>query len=286
MDMKWRHWSILIVLLLLNYIIFSTAFTQLSRQSEARALPTRTPLPTFQSQDAMAVSWIVLPTSTPLPTRTPFTPMPTETLPPTAVVTSTMPILETPASEAPVDSTEPAAPPEATVAPTEVPATATPEPQPTDTAQPAPTKTPAPKPTKKPPTATPKPTARGAQFTAQVSWDPNTAPNCAGPGISKASLIHDAAGNPINGLVVEANCYGNLYRSQPSGTPGEYDPGRYGFGFGQNSPMALTCTAYILGENGQPMASSQMVTIAFDTNDCKPGGSGHQVATVNWTKHW
>ena len=38
--------------------------------------------------------------------------------------------------------------------------------------------------------------------------------------------------------------------------------------------------------NGQPVASSEVVTIQFDTNDCSPHGNGHQVATVNWTKHW
>jgi LysM repeat protein len=328
--MKWRHWSILIVLLLLNYIIFSTALTQLSRRNQGGALPTRTPRPTFQSVDPSAVSWIVLPTSTPLPTRTPITPMPTEAIPPTAEITSTMPVMDTPVVE--VTETT-AAPPEATAshtvaagetltgiaaqygvtleaimeangladpslimigqvlvipAPAEVPATATPtpEPQPTDTPKPAATKAPAPKPTKKPPTATPKPTARGKQFTAQLNWDVNTAPNCAGPGISKESMIRDGAGNPLNGVRVEVNCYGNLYHSQPSGTPGEYEPGRYGFAFGQTSPQALTCTAYILDGNGQPLASSQVVTLAFDTNDCKPGGSGHQVATLNWTKHW
>jgi hypothetical protein len=29
-----------------------------------------------------------------------------------------------------------------------------------------------------------------------------------------------------------------------------------------------------------------VATIQFDTNDCKPHGNGHQVAILNWTKHW
>ncbi len=33
--MKWRHWSVLIILVLLNYLIFSTAFTQLARRQQA-----------------------------------------------------------------------------------------------------------------------------------------------------------------------------------------------------------------------------------------------------------
>jgi hypothetical protein len=29
-----------------------------------------------------------------------------------------------------------------------------------------------------------------------------------------------------------------------------------------------------------------VATIEFDTNDCNPGGIGHQIAILNWTKHW
>jgi LysM repeat protein len=335
--MKWRHWSILIVLLLMNYLIFSTAFSRLSRQNEG-PLPTRTPLPTFESVADTAVAWIVMPTNTPAPTRGPVTLVPTQVNLPEAENTTAVPAQDTPA----VESTPTSAPAEPTVpadttthtvvageylstiaasygvtvdalmkanglananlitpgqvlvipAPAEAtqPPTGTVEPQPTNTPAvtnpPAPTNTPAPKPTKKPPTPTPKPTARGPQFTAQVVWDPNFAPNCGGPQIGKQSQIRDAAGNPVNDLVVGVNCYGNLFHSLPSGTPGEYDPGHYGFGFNQMSPLALTCSAYILDANGQPLASCQPAQIVFDTNSCKPGGTGHQVATLNWTKHW
>jgi murein DD-endopeptidase MepM/ murein hydrolase activator NlpD len=158
------------------------------------------------------------------------------------------------------------------------------------TARPQPTATKAPpKPTQKPPpTATTKPTAATAeaQFTANVVWDPLVAPNCSGPAIAKQSIILDAAGNPVNGVRVEVDCYGNKWASHPSGTPGEYDPGHYDFAFGQSTPQDWTCTARVLDIGGQPVQSSQSVSIHFDTNDCNPHGSGHQVAIVNWTKHW
>jgi hypothetical protein len=155
-------------------------------------------------------------------------------------------------------------------------ATATPKPQ-------APTATSTS--TSKPPTATPTQAAGGSQFTAEIIWDPVIAPNCSGPAISKQSIIRDAGGGPVNGARVEVECYGNKWLSHASGTPGEYEPGHYDFSFGQHTPQDWTCTARVFDLNSQPV-TSEVVTIQFDTNDCKPDGNGHQVAIVNWTKHW
>jgi LysM repeat protein len=153
---------------------------------------------------------------------------------------------------------------------------------PTNTPRPRPpTATPVPQ----PPTATPRP-ASNFQFTGEILWEPLVAANCAGPAITKRSVIRDANGNPVNGARVEVDCYGNKWTSHPSGNPGEYDPGHYDFSFGQTTPQAWTCTARVVDVNGQPVASSEVVSIQFDTNDCSPHGNGHQVATVNWTKHW
>jgi hypothetical protein len=99
------------------------------------------------------------------------------------------------------------------------------------------------------------------------------------------SIIRDAAGNPLNGVVVEVNCYGNVMRLNPSG-PGAYDAGHYDWSPGQAQPVAWTCTARVVEINGQPVASSGEASIPFDTNDCRPGGIGHQVAILNWTKNW
>ena len=340
--MKWRHWAILIVLLLLNYIIFSTALTQLAAQRRPEPLSTRTPHPTFENVAPTPVAWIVLPTSTTRPTRAPVTPLPTVANPVTAEITAD--IQPTPAAviaaaeTQPIvtlapEATAPPVPPTATPtgeavvhtikrgqtlsqialaygvtvdaivaannladpnriitgqtliipAPGRIPPTATPGPPPTARPKPKP---PTPAPTQKPPASTPAPAASRFQFTAQTVWDPLVAANCAGPAIAKQSIIRDANGNAVNGARVEVNCYDNIWLSHPSGNPGEYDPGHYDFSFGQNVPQDWTCTARVVDVNGQPVASSEVVTIHFDTNDCKPSGAGHQVAILNWTKNW
>jgi LysM repeat protein len=324
--MKSRHWAVLIVLVLLNYIVFSVAFTQLAKQRHPGPAPTRTPAPTFESLSKAPVAWVILPTSTPCPTRTPVTPSPT---PVPELVTATVEFVVTPE----------AAP---TEAPTAVPLTPMPSPTPllqttvhvvkrgeTLSAiaarygvsmqaiisangladpnhiitgqklvipaggQPVTQPTPRPaQPTKVPlPTATRAPAATATrpapaqQFTAGLVWDPAVAPNCAGPAVARQSIIRDAAGNPVNGVVVQANCYDNIFNSHPSGTPGEYDAGHYDFSFGQTVPQDWVCTFRVLSVNGQPV-TSEIASIHFDVNDCRPGGLGHQVAILNWTKHW
>jgi len=342
--MKWRHWAILIILVLLNYIIFSTAFTQLARQRRPLPQPPRTLPPTFESVEPTLMAWIVLPTSTPLPTKSPFTPTTALALPVPSEITPTVPITAgaeiaptvAPTTAPPPAATATSAPPttapaaDATIhkiqrgetlseiaksynvtiqdivqangldnpnhivvgqslvipgatfsqpaapAPTTAAAAATSAPKPRP-----PTATPAPQ----PPTAT-SPPAANFQFTGEVLWEPLVAANCAGPAIAKQSNIREASGNPVNGARVEVDCYGNKWVSHPSGNPGEYEPGHYDFAFGQNVPQAWTCTTRVVDINGQPVASSEVVTIQFDTNNCKPHGDGHQVATVNWTKHW
>jgi LysM repeat protein len=332
--MKWRHWSILIVLLLLNYLIFSTAFTQLAQRLRPAVDLTRTPQPTFESANVTPLTWIILPTNTPRPTLAP----PLVTLAAATVVTSAV-TFTVEATSVPVEAT--AVP---TLAPTQIPtsiptvATATPEPtaqtvihvvksgetlgqiaqmygvtvaaimrannlsnpnliqvgqrlvipvsgQPLPTA--APTTQAAATSTRRPPTPTPtpKPAATRPQFTAELIWRSDVAPNCGGPSISNLSIIRDAAGNPLNGVVVEVNCYGNVWRLNPSGKPGVSEPGHYDWSPGQPQPMDWICTARVVEINGQPVASSAEVSIPFDTNDCKPGGIGHQVAILNWTKN-
>lgn len=223
-------------------------------RNQPTSTPTKTPKPTFTATST--------PTNTSIPTDTPT---PTSTATPTPLPTNT-PIFYT-------------ATPTAT--PT---ATNTPVPTPTPTRRP-PTRVPTrrPTPTKAPPTKTPAPQF---QWEAQLIWDPLVAPNCAGPVVSKQSIIKDAAGKPVNGVRVELNCYNNIWLSHPSGTPGEYDPGHYDFSLGQTTPQAWTCTARVFDINGQPVNSSQVATIQFDTNDCSPGGTGHQAAILNWTKKY
>lgn len=317
--MKSRYWGIIIVLVLLNYIIFSTLFTQLAAHRELGPGPTRTLAPTFESLDQGPVSWVVLPTNTTQPTRTPITPSPT----PVPELATATPIAITPEPPTPTQTLEPPSPTpiqqstvhivrrgetlsaiaqrygvslQAIIAANgltnpnhiitgqrliipgagQVVAVPTPRPaQPTAPRPPTATRVAA-------PTATPRP---AMQFTATLIWDPAVAPNCDGPAIAKQSVIRDTAGNPINGAVVQANCYDNIFNSHLSGTPGEYEPGHYDFSFGQHSPQDWICTFRVISLNGQPVGS-EIASVHFDTNNCQPGGSGHQVAILNWTKHW
>jgi len=368
--MKWRHWSVLIIMVLLNYLIFSAAFTQLARRQQATACPTRTPQPTFEGVDVTPLAWKMLPTNTPCPTRAPIltpiapmsamlatslpitatlqvtvtTPLPADTsLPPAATAAPTSTSATTPTGQAvihvvkggetlgtiaasygvtaaaiirangiknpnlivtgtkltiPVSGqTAPTSTPQPTQPPTNTPQptmtqtpTNTPQPTqtqaPTNTPLPAKTGAPTSTPTHKPPTPKPtaKPTSAGQQFTAELEWRPSVAPNCAGPGISSLSMVKDSAGNPVNGVVVEINCYGNRWPAMPSGKPGVYEAGHYDWSPGQSQSVDWVCTARVIEISGQPVTSSQEVTIHFDTNDCRPGKSGHQVAIVNWTK--
>lgn len=63
--MKARHWSLALVLLLINYLIFAALFNRLFQTSFGAGLATRTPVPTFTP--APAEPFIIAPTLTPLP---------------------------------------------------------------------------------------------------------------------------------------------------------------------------------------------------------------------------
>src|SRR5512136_3071446 len=87
--MSRRHWALVAVLILINYIVFASLFNVVFGSRPSAVPPTRTPLPTF----------------TPAPSPTPAPPVPTMTpvpLPPTATPTRVMvtPAAPTPASPA------------------------------------------------------------------------------------------------------------------------------------------------------------------------------------------
>jgi LysM repeat protein len=323
--MKWRHWAVLIVLLLLNYIIFSTVFTQLAKQRLRQPRAVRTLCPTFSVTEANPVAWIVLPTSTTRPSSTPLPPSSTPTQTPVATDTPealatlfelTPQPTETPLPASPTPASEPVthviqhgetlseiaraygvttqaiieangvSNPHHIIAGQKLLIPVSGQSIPRATARPRATATPRPQPTPRPATPTPAPSASQYQFTAEVIWDPLVAPNCAGPAISRQSVIRDTNGSPVNGVRVEVDCYGNRWLSFASGSPGIYDPGHYDFGFGQSTPQDWTCSVRVADINGQSVASSEVISVHFDTNNCQPFGDGHQVAIVNWTKHW
>ncbi len=64
--MKGRYWSLAIVLILVNYLIFSSLFTELLDPSYGKTFATRTPVPTFTPAPAQPPS-VVIPTFTPVP---------------------------------------------------------------------------------------------------------------------------------------------------------------------------------------------------------------------------
>jgi len=223
----------------------------LGRQ-ESTPTATKTPKPTFTATP--------IATDTPIPTDTP---LPTDT--PTPVPPTNTPIILT-ATPTPLP----------TDTPTPIPPTATKKPTAKPTSKPKPTATK----TSIPPTAVPQ-----YKWTGQVVWNPAVAPNCAGPGVSSQSIIKDKAGAALNGILATVDCYGNKFLSFPSGPPA-YTAGHYDFSLGQTKPQAWTCTIYISDSQKQPAQGTQVVEIVFDTAQCAPGGAGHQIAIVNWTKNY
>ncbi len=99
--MKGKHWSIVAILVLLNYLVFSQLVVLVIESNKPAPTPTRTPKPTFT------------PTFTPSPIPPP-PPTPTPPPPPTPTATLVVPPTDTPTPEGGPTSTPP---PEATAAP-------------------------------------------------------------------------------------------------------------------------------------------------------------------------
>jgi uncharacterized protein YgiM (DUF1202 family) len=64
--MKARYWSLAIVLILVNYLVFASLFSELLDPRFGSGFVTRTPVPTFTPAPAQAPA-IIIPTLTPLP---------------------------------------------------------------------------------------------------------------------------------------------------------------------------------------------------------------------------
>lgn len=245
-----------VVLVVIAGILVCRSGVLLAR-NQPTATPTKTPKPTFTVTST--------PTFTSIPT---LTPTPTSTATPTPPPTNTPIVFTATPTPVPTDTETPIP------TPTSVPPTNTPRPRPTRPKATA---------TRPPPTNTPAPQFR---WDGQLLWDPNVSANCAGIGVSKVSIIKEKSGAPINGAQVLMICYGNEIISHASGTPGEYDPGHYDIWGLTTQPAAYTCTMQMHLLNGQPVQGSEVITIQFDTGPCQPGGSGHQVAIVNWTRNY
>lgn len=100
--MKARYWSIAIVLILINYIIFAALFSRLLDTDFSRGFATRTPVPTFTPAPAEPI--VIVPT--PIPVTPPPTPTATPVVVDSNVATNageTLPAGGPPPTEPPVE---------------------------------------------------------------------------------------------------------------------------------------------------------------------------------------
>lgn len=148
-----------------------------------------------------------------------------------------------------------------------VPEGGTPGPAPTTTPAPQPT-TPAPAPTTPPPS--------GLPFTGSfVRWEPN----CAGTQVK--GRVTNAAGQPVPGVAVRVLLFGQAHGGPPrTNAAGEYEFNR----FGTTDALASIdySVAVVNPETGQLLSNE--VSVRTDQGSCGPGGSGHQVATINFVR--
>ncbi len=315
-----RQWSILTVLILVNYIVFSSLITFLAESNKPAPTPTRTPLPTFTV------------TLTSTPTSPPPTPTATLVFPPTSTSTPIPP----PAADTPVPppSTDTPAPPpprterivhvvqpgesvsaiaarygvsvnsvkwlngltDASVihpgqeliipAPGEVIPSPTPGPE-------APSPTPAPPPAEEggepPPEEQPppEPPAEQHQFTGRVEkwW-----PNCGLAAVGKSKVLDANSGEPVNGVRIRIwNDGGYEAFSLVSGVGHSYGAGEYDIVL-NNKPIEakfyLAAWDWETAPGQYTRVDSDVITVEFNAGNCQPEGSGHQVVIVNWYRNW
>ena len=297
-----RQWSLLVILALLNYIVLATLFSMVSEEisTAAHVPPTRTPWPTFTATPFPTLPRLPTPTATRViimssapymqPGRLTHVVQPGESLPAIAqrygVSTSAILYLNGLIDPNGLQWGQTLIIPsiyELIPTWTPLPPTETPLPPPTDTPKP------------RPPTATPTdttvpatPTPAVKQFTGEiVRWFPN----CGATGIHRPSKIFDINGEPLNGLRVRI-WYENTYEafSLVSGIGGNYGPGEYDIALrsGETGKFKIAVWDWQTGPDQYVQVDSEVLEIEFDYDwqECQPDRSGHQVAIVNWYRHW
>ena len=299
--MRSTHWSLLVVLALLNYIVLASLFGVVSDELSMGAPPTRTPWPSFTPtfRPPLIPFTIATPTATrvlvmaPTPYaqlamgRTTHVVQPGENLPdiaqrygvssgailhmngildPSGLRWGQMLVI--PGANEPLDTPTP---------------TETPTPTPTNTRKPRP-------PTNTPPATSPPvtPTPREHQFTGEVvAWYAN----CGATGVHKPSKIVNLDGEPLNGLRVRI-WYESSYEaySLVAGIGGNYDPGEYDIAMrsGESGKFKVAVWDWQTGPDQFSRVDSEVLDVEFDYNsqDCQPGRKGHQSVVINWTRHW
>lgn len=320
--MKGKHWSIVAILVLLNYLVFSQLIVLVVESTKPEPTPTRTPKPTFT------------PTFTPSPIPPP-PPTPTPPPPPTPTATRVVPPTDTPTPEGGPTSTPP---PEATATPVPaetrtgrtthvvqpgenlsqiaqrygvsveaivqvngledpslihtgqtliIPAPGEVPPTatprpPTATAQPA-------QPTAAPPMATSVPTALPATQQPAFQYTPTGWWGAYNPGLTRfMGEIKDTAGQPVNGVFVRAVCGDWATISFPSGPVG-WGP----MGLSSDWPSGfydITVANYpqICMWTLQVVDTDDRVTVKAELSEAVPIEVSNEksVITANWQKNW
>jgi LysM repeat protein len=306
--MKGKHWSIIAILVLLNYLVFSQLIMLVVESNKPAPTPTRTPKPTF----------------TPTFTLTPIPPTPTPLPPPPPTATRVVPPTETPTPEGGPTSTPP---PEATAtpvpvetrtgrtthvvqpgenlsqiaqrygvsveaivqvnglenpslihsgqtliipAPGEVLPTATLRP-PTATPQPAP-------PTAVPPTSAPVPTAPpSSQYQYRLGRGVTCSPNCGTTGVK--GVVYDVNANYVPGLTVKVWTDGWCCGEDETSSYAPYEimlfPG----------PKGGHWFVAVYSHDGNTQLSD-VVDVYTDWEPCEPSSDGCQWPVVDFVAQW
>ena len=306
--MKGRHWSIIAVLVLLNYLVFSQLIVLVTESNKPAPTPTRTPKPTF----------------TPTFTPGPMPPTPPPPPPSTPTATLVVPPTDTPTPEGGPTS---APPPEAAAtpvpvetrtgrtthvvqpgenlsqiaqrygvsveaivqangledpsliysgqtliipAPGEVVPTATPRP-PTAAPQPAP-------PTAVPPTAAPVPTtAPSGQYQYRLGRTVTCSPNCGTTGVK--GVVNDVNANYVPGLIVKVWTDGWCC--------GEHETSMYEPYEIMLSPGAKGGHWHVaVYSHDRSTQLSDVVDVFTDWEPCEPLSSGCQWPVVDFVAQW
>lgn len=227
--------------------------------------PTRTPKPTFtplQPSATPEASATLVTTVTEEPTESPTPPSVEETPSPSAEATGEPTAIQgepTATAAQVLPTATPLAEATATSLPTSTPLPPTATPRPTESPTPA-------------PSATPAQPYRGTL----VRWEPN----CAGTQVK--GRVTTATGQPLGGVTVQVLLFNQQFGDPPR-TNGE---GRYEFNrFGTADPLAPIQYTVTIIDPATGAALSNAVTVTTNSNECGPGGSGQQIATIDFVQN-
>jgi hypothetical protein len=109
-----------------------------------------------------------------------------------------------------------------------------------------------------------------------VQWDTN----CAGTQVK--GRVTDQAGNPLAGVAVRVLLFNQQFGNPPlTNGAGEYEFNR----FGTADAMAPTDYSVAIVDASTGALLSNVINVSTDGNECGPGGSGHQIATINFVRN-